>query len=344
MGVAVKSVSFGVNENECMGVLGHNGAGKTTTINMLTGLFSPSGGTANINGYNIKTDFTAIYAEMAVCPQHDILWPTLTAKEHLEFFGQLKGYFRGALRQRVLTALNQVNLMAFANRYSGGFSGGMKRRLSMANALVGDPSVVFMDEPSTGLDPASKHQLWEVISNAKGQNKSMILTTHSMEEADVLCDRIAIMASGEIQCVGAGYQLKRRFGKGYTFQISSSKNMQDVDKYVHSLFPSARLLGEPIGGLAKYEVSREDVVISRVFSELTENTANIETFGITSWGLTETTLEEVFLKLAALAEIFEHTTTTGFVKKDKSKSLASQLVALDLEARKLGSVATELVE
>merc|ERR1712054_400331 len=324
MGVAVKSVSFGVNENECMGVLGHNGAGKTTTINMLTGLFSPSGGTANINGYNIKTDFSSIYSEMAVCPQHDILWPTLTAKEHLEFYGQLKGYFRGALRQRVLKALNQVNLMA--------------------NALVGDPSVVFMDEPSTGLDPASKHQLWEVISNAKGQNKSMILTTHSMEEADVLCDRIAIMAAGEIQCIGAGYQLKRRFGKGYTFQISSSKDMKAIDDYVHTLFPSARLLGEPIGGLAKYEVSREDVVISRVFSELTENTANIETFGITSWGLTETTLEEVFLKLAALAEIFEHTTTTGFVKKDKSKSLASQLVALDLEARKLGSVATELVE
>ena len=120
--------------------------------------------------------------------------------------------------------------------------------------------------------------------------------------------------------------------------------MQDVDKYVHSLFPTARLLGVPIGGLAKYEVSREDVVISRVFSELTENTANIETFGITSWGLTETTLEEVFLKLAALAEIFEHTTTTGLVKKDKSKSLASQLASLDLEARNLGSVATTVVE
>ena len=157
--VAVKSVSFGVNENECMGVLGHNGAGKTTTINMLTGLFSPSGGTANINGYNIKTDFSAIYAEMAVCPQHDILWPTLTAKEHLEFYGQLKGYFRGALRQRVLKALNQVNLMAFANRYSGGFSGGMKRRLSIAIALVTDPKVLVLDEPTTGLDPDTRNGL-----------------------------------------------------------------------------------------------------------------------------------------------------------------------------------------
>ena len=219
----------------------------------------------------------------------------------------------------------------------------MKRRLSMANALVGDPSVVFMDEPSTGLDPASKHQLWEVISSAKGQHKSMVLTTHSMEEADVLCDRIAIMASGEIQCVGAGYQLKRRFGKGYTFQISSSKDMSAIDEYVHSLFPSARILGEPIGGLAKYEVSRKDVVMSTVFSELTENVEKTEKLGITSWGIMETTLEEVFLKLAALADIFEHTEVTTLVKKDKSKSLACQISMLDSEAAAMESVQVPIV-
>ena len=153
-----------------------------------------------------------------------------------------------------------------------------------------------------------------------------------MEEADVLCDRIAIMAAGEIQCIGAGYQLKRRFGKGYTFQISSSKDMKAIDDYVHTLFPSARILEDPIGGLAKYEVAREDVVISTVFHELTENKEKCTELGITSWGLTETTLEEVFLKLAALAEIFDETETTKLVTKDKSKSLAEQLMSLDSEA------------
>ena len=108
--------------------------------------------------------------------------------------------------------------------------------------------------------------------------------------------------------------------------------MSAIDEYVHSLFPSARILGDPIGGLAKYEVSRKDVVISKVFSELTENVEKTEKLGITSWGIMETTLEEVFLKLAALADIFEHTEVTSLVKKDKSKSLAHQISMLDSEA------------
>jgi len=222
--------------------------------------------------------------------------------------------------------LQSVNLSVAGDRKAMGYSGGMKRRLSVANSLVGNPDVVYMDEPSTGLDPASKHQLWDVISASKA-GKSMILTTHSMEEADVLCDRIAIMAGGELQCIGRSWQLKRRFGKGYTATITSSNKTKEHAKKIEELMKtiftqeveegedpipsSCALLEDSIGGVSKFEISRKDVVLSKVFEQLNSNMAAYE---ISDWGITETTLEEVFLKLAALAELFEDKTFKSQVK------------------------------
>ena len=133
----------------------------------------------------------------------------------------------------------------------------------------------------------------------------MILTTHSMEEADVLCDRLAIMADGKLQCVGRSFQLKRRFGKGYTFTLTlhdkSDEASKGLETYMKDMFPSATLISVPIGGTSKFEISRDEVVLSKVFSKLQQDK---EVQGIADWGLSETTLEEVFLKLAALAELF----------------------------------------
>lgn len=303
--MAVKSVSFGVNERECFGLLGHNGAGKTTLLNVLTGLFPATSGTAFVDEFRLDQDMSKIYAVMGVCPQHDILWGSLTGRQHVEFFGRLKGYSGDALAKMVDEVIKSVNLTYAQKRKCGGYSGGMKRRLSVANSIVGGPEIVYMDEPSTGLDPASKHQLWDVISASKA-GKSMILTTHSMEEADVLCDRLAIMAGGELQCVGRSWQLKRRFGKGYTLGITTKDKSPEfalkIEKYIKGVFPSASLIDDPIGGVSKFEIGREDVVLSEVFTKLN---SDMENYGIVDWGLTETTLEEVFLKLAALAELFE---------------------------------------
>ena len=172
----------------------------------------------------------------------------------------------------------------------------------------------FCSEPSTGLDPASKHGLWDVITESKA-GKSMILTTHSMEEADVLCDRLAIMAGGELQCIGRSWQLKRRFGKGYTATITTTDrtdaHAKKIEEYMVENFPSAALIDDPIGGVSKFEISREDVVLSEVFSKLN---GDMESMGIVDWGFTETTLEEVFLKLAALAELFEDREFRGEAK------------------------------
>merc|ERR1711881_287072 len=322
--MAVKSVSFGVNEKECFGLLGHNGAGKTTLLNMLTSLFPATSGTAFVDEYRLDKDMSKIYATMGVCPQHDILWGTLTGRQHVEFFGRLKGYSGDALKKMVNEVTKSVNLTYAEKRKAGGYSGGMKRRLSVANSIVGGPEIVYMDEPSTGLDPASKHQLWDVITASKA-GKSMVLTTHSMEEADVLCDRLAIMAGGELQCVGRSWQLKRRFGKGYTLGITTKNKSPEfalkIEKYVKGVFPSAGLIDDPIGGVSKFEVGREDIVLSEVFTKLN---SDMEEYGIVDWGLTETTLEEVFLKLAALAELFS--------SNEKILGRAKTLTEIDADA------------
>jgi ABC-type multidrug transport system ATPase subunit len=190
----------------------------------MTGLFPPTSGTGIVGPYSINNDMENIYSEMGICPQHNILWGELTAESHQYFFGRLKGQKGNALRAEVKKNLEAVNLAMpnLKNRGAAGFSGGMQRRLSVANSIIGNPSVVYMDEPSTGLDPASRRQLWDVISKAK-RDKSVILTTHSMEEADVLCDQLGIMSGGRLLCLGPAYDLKRRFGKGYTCIVSTKE-------------------------------------------------------------------------------------------------------------------------
>ncbi|PIN20632.1 Lipid exporter ABCA1 [Handroanthus impetiginosus] len=201
--VAVRGLSLALPQGECFGMLGPNGAGKTSFINMMIGLIKPSSGTAYVQGLDILTDMDRIYTSMGVCPQHDLLWETLTGREHLLFYGRLKNLKGDSLTQAVEESLKSVNLFhgGVADKQAGKYSGGMKRRLSVAISLIGDPKVVYMDEPSTGLDPASRNMLWKVVKRAK-QNRAIILTTHSMEEAEHLCDRLGIFVDGSLQCIG----------------------------------------------------------------------------------------------------------------------------------------------
>jgi ABC-type multidrug transport system ATPase subunit len=305
---AVNGVSFGINSNECFGLLGHNGAGKTTTINILSGLFKPTGGNAFVKQFSIKTDIDTIHSHMGVCNQHDILWGDLSAVEHLMFYGRLKNLQGKELDKAVAAALESVKLSKFGHRQAKAYSGGMKRRLSVACALIGSPLVTYLDEPSTGLDPASRHNLWDVIIASKGK-RSLILTTHSMEEADVLCDRIGIMDFGRLQCVGTSPELKQRFGAGYTMMVTSSDRSQGSMKallaFLTKNWPSATLLNEPIAGSMKLEIFANEVKLSSCFRIME---ANRDELKITDWGITETTLEEVFLKV----------TSEGFLTRDRA--------------------------
>lgn len=219
--VAVDSVSFAIPNGECFGLLGINGAGKTTTFKMLCGEIPPTSGDIYIAGYNIFTNLDKIRENIGYCPQFDALLDLLTSKEHLELFAALKGIPKSLSPKLIEKKLNEMNLKPFENVCAGTYSGGNKRKLSVALAMLGNPPIVFLDEPSTGMDPEARRFMWNVISRISTERKksSIILTTHSMEEAEALSTRLAIMVNGAFQCLGSVQHIKNKFGKGYELEI-----------------------------------------------------------------------------------------------------------------------------
>ncbi|XP_055830380.1 ABC transporter A family member 7-like [Solanum dulcamara] len=293
---AVKGVTLAFPRGECFAMLGPNGAGKTTFISMMTGLLEPSSGSAYVEGLNLRTQMNEIYGSMGVCPQHDLLWDTLTGREHLLFYGRLKNLKGAALSEAVESSLKSFNLFqgGVADRLAKKYSGGMRRRLSVAISLIGDPKVVYMDEPSTGLDPASRKMLWDVVKHAK-QDRAIILTTHSMDEAEYLCDRIGIFVDGNFQCLGTSDELKARYGGSYMFTMTTSpENGSEIENLVKRLSPNAKKTYH-LYGTQKFELPKDEVKLSDVF--LTVRKAK-ERFSVQSWGLADTTLEDVFIKVA----------------------------------------------
>ncbi|KAK2441657.1 Phospholipid-transporting ATPase abca7 [Trifolium repens] len=300
---AVRELSLALPQGECFGMLGPNGAGKTSFINMMIGLTKPTSGTAFVQGLDIRTNMNGIYTSMGVCPQNDLLWEALTGREHLLFYGRLKNLKGSDLTQAVEESLKSVNLFhgGVADKKAGKYSGGMKRRLSVAISLIGDPRVVYMDEPSTGLDPASRKNLWKVVNRAK-QDRAIILTTHSMEEAEVLCDRLGIFVEGSFQCIGNPKELKGRYGGTYVFSMATSiDHEKDVEKLVQQLSPNAKKIYH-ISGTQKFELPKDEVRISNVFQAVETAKGN---FPVSAWGLADTTLEDVFIKVAREAQPYD---------------------------------------
>jgi ABC-type multidrug transport system ATPase subunit len=193
-----------------MGVLGHNGAGKTTLINILTGVLSPdeSEDTEIIINRQSITKIDEIRKFIGLCAQFDILWQEITAYQHLHLFASLKGIPAEEIESAIIDLLEMVGLSKETHNKVGGFSGGMKRRLSLAMAAIGNPKIILLDEPTTGLDPKVRQQVWSLIQQLKA-NRSIILTTHSMEEADVLADRVCVMVKGRVRCIGTSVFLKQ---------------------------------------------------------------------------------------------------------------------------------------
>uniref|UniRef100_A0A7N0VH06 ABC transporter domain-containing protein n=1 Tax=Kalanchoe fedtschenkoi TaxID=63787 RepID=A0A7N0VH06_KALFE len=300
---AVKGLSLAIPSGECFGMLGPNGAGKTSFISMMIGLTIPTSGNAYIEQMDIQTQMDSVYTKMGVCPQNDLLWETLTGREHLLFYGRLKNLKGAALHQAVEESLRGLNLLqgGFADKPAGKYSGGMKRRLSVAISLIGDPKVVYMDEPSTGLDPASRNSLWKVVKQAK-QGRAIILTTHSMEEAEHLCDRLGIFVDGSLQCVGNPKELKARFGGSYVFTMTTaSEHEEEVERLAMGLSPNAKRVYH-LSGTQKFELPKHEVNMADVFSAVEDAKSQ---FAVQAWGIADTTLEDVFIKVASVAQIFK---------------------------------------
>eukprot|EP00727_Mastigamoeba_balamuthi_P009933 m51a1_g5562 hypothetical protein (816) ;mRNA; f:577506-581091 len=291
--VALQGVTLHVNKGECLGLLGPNGAGKTTLISVLTGLFPATHGTARIAGHDVATQLDEIHKDLGVCPQFDTLWPELTPRETLVFYATLRGIAPSLAPECASHILESLGMSDVENMQVRFMSGGLRRRLSIAVALVGDPQVLFLDEPTTGLDVITRRQLWEVLIEAQA-GRSTVLTTHSMEEADALCQRISIIAGGKLQAVGSNVHLKDRFGGGYSIRASfKAADEERVDKFVESIAPGAHVT-DSMKGLKTWRVPT-GASVAAIFHKMVDGCFNA---GITNWGVAQASLEDVFLALA----------------------------------------------
>lgn len=318
---AVRGVSFGVRGGECFGLLGPNGAGKTTTLAVLTGLVRPpSAGVVNILGYNIAVaaEMSKACLKLGVCPQEDPLWETVTGREHLLFYGKLKGVPAATLTAKVSAILYRLGFEnADADKPAGQYSGGMKRKLSLAIALIAQPPLLFLDEPSAAVDAAAKRHLWKVIK-MRSASQSVVLTTHSMEEAEALCDRIAIQVKGQLRCLGPPHHIKRKYGSGYQLEVfchveagtGGEPGQSQCERFVgfvqERLSPEVRLLehhaGRYLFQLPPIRSGPGSLTLGMVFTELQRNR---ECLGIIDYSLAQASLEQVFIRFAREQEQVE---------------------------------------
>ncbi|MBI1987814.1 MAG: ATP-binding cassette domain-containing protein [Nitrospinae bacterium] len=289
--VAVDAVSFSVREGEVFGLLGPNGAGKSTLIRMLTTLIPITSGRARVSGHDVIREPDQVRGSIGVIPQAMTSDPDLTAEENLNIYAKLYRVSRRKRRKLIEGLLEAVQLIEWRHKLVKTFSGGMRRRLEIARGLIHSPSVIFLDEPTTGLDPASRVAVWGMIEKLKSENSlTILLTTHYMEEADQLCERIAIIDQGRLVALDTPEQLKA--------SISGGSNPLDV-RFVGELPP---LLPDRLKGLAHvssvmpkgdlYRILTDDV--SRTMMDVVELA---RVLGLSLMGLKteEITLDDVFL-------------------------------------------------
>jgi len=232
--LAVDNLNLEIKEGEVFGFLGPNGAGKTSAIKMMVGLLKPTGGRVLFDGEEIGSAKKGI---IGVCPQELVLWESLTCEENLNFMGNMYGIPKSILTEKVDTLLKALALSDKANDEASKLSGGMKRRLNVALSLVHDPMIVFLDEPSAGLDPQSRLLLWDFIRSLRDkEGKTIVLTTHIMEEADALSNRIAIIDHGKLLLLDTPENLKKTIGRGDIVEIQLANAM--VNKQVITLIKS----------------------------------------------------------------------------------------------------------
>ncbi|KFU85349.1 ATP-binding cassette sub-family A member 2, partial [Chaetura pelagica] len=294
--LAVDRLCVGVRPGECFGLLGVNGAGKTTTFKMLTGDESTTGGEAFVNGHSILKELLQVQQSLGYCPQFDALFDELTAQEHLELYTRLRGIPWKDEERVVKWALKKLELTKYADKPASTYSGGNKRKLSTAIALIGYPAFIFLDEPTTGMDPKARRFLWNLILDVIKTGRSVVLTSHSMEECEALCTRLAIMVNGRLKCLGSIQHLKNRFGDGYmiTVRTKSSLNVKEVVRFFNRNFPEA-VLKERHHTKVQYQLKSDQISLAQVFSKMEQV---VDVLGIEDYSVSQTTLDNVFVNFA----------------------------------------------
>ncbi|XP_067154833.1 glucosylceramide transporter ABCA12 [Apteryx mantelli] len=297
--VAVKNVSLGIPAGECFGLLGVNGAGKTTIFKMLTGDIGASSGRLQVQDHSgsLNDIGEAHWSLFGYCPQEDALDDLLTVEEHMYYYARLHGIPEREIKGIILQLLHRLNLMAYKDRVTSMCSYGTNRKLSTALALIGNPSILLLDEPSSGMDPNAKRHLWKIISEEVQNKCSVILTSHSMEECEALCTRLAIMVNGSFQCIGSLQHIKSRFGRGFTVKMhlnSNTVSTETLTQFMKSHFPNTCLKDRHFN-MVEYHVPVSAGGVANIFDLLETNKT---AFKIRHFSVSQTTLEEVFINFA----------------------------------------------
>jgi len=259
---------------------------------MLTGKTTPTSGEAYLDGFSIISQQTQLRQLIGYCPQIDPLFDLLTGREHIELYAKIKNVPPHKRQKAIERMLHDLSLTKYADTLVGTYSGGNKRKLSVACALIGSPSIVFLDEPSTGMDPLSRRFMWNFISRTM-KNRSVILTTHSMEEAEALCQRIGIMVNGKLVCLGTSNHLKMKYGQGFQLEITT-KSQDKVNHFVQHHFPLSRITIEYEGHL-KIHLTKQAIgnhTLGSLFTLIENNRTSLD---ILDYSLSQTTLEKVFI-------------------------------------------------
>ena len=317
---ALNDFDMDVFEGHITCLLGVNGAGKSTLINCLTGMLVPTSGTASVRGFDLLEDMDMIRYSLGYCPQHDVLYRDMTVKEHLEFFGRLKGLQDGReLDSAVEAKIHEVGLTEKRYTLSSQLSGGQRRKLSLALAFIGNSSVVILDEVTSGVDVYSRRAMWNLIQGQK-PGRIIIVTTHFMDEAEILGDRIAIMGDGKMRCCGSSIFLKNRFGLGYSLSLvrrdedageggprSRHRSAQDeAVRLVRSHIPDGVFAGSNGPELAFHLPMSASPRFPGLFRALDKS---LDSLGLTSYGVSCTTMDDVFIR-ASRGEVAEPTATS----------------------------------
>ena len=291
---AVQGVSFEVQRGEIFSLLGPNGAGKTTTLSMLSTLLRPDSGDAQIMGHSLRREPMQVKAVLGVVPQEIAVYEDLSARENLNFWGKMYGLRGGTLRQRVSEVLTIIGLTDRANERVSKFSGGMKRRVNIGVALLHKPQVIYMDEPTVGIDPQSRRNILDSVVALKNQGMTVLYTTHYMEEAQELSDHIAIMDHGKLIACGTNEELVRLVGQ--RTRIDLTLNVEPTP--IVAAWQTVEGVGNvsAAAGVVTVLVEDSNLVLPRLFETATRQAARI-----TSVNIHEPNLEAVFLHLTGRA-------------------------------------------
>ena len=294
--VALGGVSFGVRMGEAFGLLGWNGAGKTTLFKIMAGILAPSEGEVRVMGHDVRQQAQQARSHVSMCQQEDVLWPFLTGRQHLQLFASLSV---GDVTKKIVIErmIERFELKEWIDKPTKSYSGGTKRKLSVALALISDPQVLLLDEPTTGMDPHTRTLVHAVLRDFMSERRCIVLISHDLAETEALCARMCIMNRGELKVVGSPEKLKDVMHGAVVrlFVRAKPAGVEEVKRFVRELVPSAKLV-HAISGTCEYELPRADARLATIFSAMT---GARERLGLLDWSVSKITLDAVFASLGS---------------------------------------------